>query len=514
MMRFPQLAFACLVAAAMPTAVTRGQDALPDSKKSVVVFDLQIAKMRSGKLFQKVGGAEIVSEIQKSERMDEIDLNKVDRIIGSASAPPSINAPNEMQPGDDVPFEFFVRVIFSDAEAAQKLYDDFAKKSIASEKNGRTYLRPDSNRDPGNISICRLDPKTMEMGTDFYVMQKSRNFRTAKLSEAWSKLPAHAIRVALDLDSIKSLVDEGTKMAADGAPPQAMMAFDIISKISSLSAAIDMEADPVIALSIEGKSEDEATNLNTIFGGLLSMAKGMGQQMVGGIPDPDVKNAATSVLGSLNAKQEGKMIRLDIPRPDGFEEAIVKGIAGAKKGAVASSRRNDMKQLALAVHNYHAAFRRFPWEPMENGNDNLSWRARLLPFFEQQEMYEQMDISKGHDEAPNSQFAMQMPAVFGDNGSKTTVYTIAHEESPTSFRDIIDGTSNTIMLIRAPAKAAWLSPTDLTIDEAMEVITSVPAGQSTTVAFFDGSVRDIDGGTNADTVRAMLTYNGLEIINH
>ena len=125
-------------------------------------------------------------------------------------------------------------------------------------------------------------------------------------------------------------------------------------------------------------------------------------------------------------------------------------------------------------------------------------------------MYEAMDISKAHNVAPNNQFAKQMPAVFAGPKEGTVVYTIAHESMPTSFRDIIDGTSNTIAMIQAPAAGGWMEPTHISIDDAIKAIQA--ADQPTIVGMYDGAVMELAPTTDANQLRALMTYNGGEVI--
>jgi len=59
---------------------------------------------------------------------------------------------------------------------------------------------------------------------------------------------------------------------------------------------------------------------------------------------------------------------------------------------------NNISQLALAVHNFHDHQRRFPYNTFvgawDNGGDapNWSWLARLMPYIEQEEPYQQGGI--------------------------------------------------------------------------------------------------------------------------
>lgn len=54
---------------------------------------------------------------------------------------------------------------------------------------------------------------------------------------------------------------------------------------------------------------------------------------------------------------------------------------------------NNLKQLALALHAYHASVGSFP--PGAIVENNLSWNVFLLPYIEQQNLYDQFDFSSG-----------------------------------------------------------------------------------------------------------------------
>ncbi|TWT98453.1 DUF1559 family PulG-like putative transporter [Stieleria varia] len=507
----------CLLLAIAATCLfvnSSNAQGLDSAKQSVVAFDIQIAKIRSGSLAQKMHFDDMIAEAQRNQRMNEVDLTKVDRIIGSVSAPEGIAAVAGMGRGDNLPMDFFVRILFSDAAGAEKMYQEFLGKSKVVEANGRTFLRPKTENDPQNISICRIDPKTIEFGTDGYVMQTTRNFRTDKLTATWNAMPNSPVRVAVDLDGAQALITEAVAMAQQQLPPQAMMFVDMVTKMSTLSIVADPDDSPMLLLTTTGKDAEAATAIEATLNGVLGMARVGGQQAVDSMKesDPELAAAGASILASLQAKRNDSVVTVEIQRPAGLEEALSAAITKARGTAQRMKGMNDVKQVALAIHNFEASYGRLPWAPLNDQSDDLSWRARVLPFVEQARLYDQLDMTKGAADAPNSQFADQMPIVFGADGSHSGIYTVSHDVMPSRFRDIIDGMSNTIMLIQTDGDVPWLKKGDLTIDEAVTVITSLPPGQSVNVGFYDGSVRAMDSSASADNLRAMMTYNGKEVI--
>jgi Protein of unknown function (DUF1559) len=58
--------------------------------------------------------------------------------------------------------------------------------------------------------------------------------------------------------------------------------------------------------------------------------------------------------------------------------------------------RNNLKQIALALHDYHQQYGVLPpaYVADASGRPMHSWRVLLLPFLEQQSLYDQYDFRK------------------------------------------------------------------------------------------------------------------------
>jgi len=90
---------------------------------------------------------------------------------------------------------------------------------------------------------------------------------------------------------------------------------------------------------------------------------------------------------------------------------LLPAVQQAREAARRSSCKNNMKQLGLALHNYHDVFRTFPVGAYRAQKAN--WRASLLPYLDQAPLFNQLDFSISLNSGTNgSILANQIITVF------------------------------------------------------------------------------------------------------
>jgi uncharacterized protein (TIGR03067 family) len=184
--------------------------------------------------------------------------------------------------------------------------------------------------------------------------------------------------------------------------------------------------------------------------------------------------------------------------------------------------RNNLKFMALAFHNYHATYNAFPTSkgaPMNRelseGEYPCSWRVALLPFIEQQQLFEQYNFKEPWDSEQNLKLLDKMPETYrrpSDPADSTmTGYvgfagenTILGVSEPKKIRDTIDGTSNTAMLVEAATQIPWTKPQDFSLDDL--VSTGLLSKDSLLVALADGSVQEMKPVT-AEWIKGVAIIN-------
>ena len=141
---------------------------------------------------------------------------------------------------------------------------------------------------------------------------------------------------------------------------------------------------------------------------------------------------------------------------------------------------NNLKQIAVAMFNYHDANRTFPpaYRAGKGGKALLSWRVLILPFVEQDALYKEFHLDEPWDSEHNKKLIERMPKLYRSPASHaapgmTNYLTVRGPNTAfpgdkgITVADITDGTSNTIMAVEVSDKKAviWTKPDDFEFDE-------------------------------------------------
>lgn len=201
----------------------------------------------------------------------------------------------------------------------------------------------------------------------------------------------------------------------------------------------------------------------------------------------------------------------------------------SREAARRSQCKNNLKQILLALHNYHDQYQAFPpaWTVDASGRRLHSWRTLILPFADQTPLYERIDLSKPWDDPVNAEAAKQTPSIYVcpsvefDPGRTVYVAMVGEEAFlrpvlPRAMSEITDGTSNTVAVIEVNKTQAvpWMAPQDA--DLAMFVGLKSPTDSHHTggghVGMADGTVRFLSSNLEEQTRQSLATVAGGEKI--
>src|SRR5438067_9812767 len=66
---------------------------------------------------------------------------------------------------------------------------------------------------------------------------------------------------------------------------------------------------------------------------------------------------------------------------------LLRAVQKAREAAARTKCSNNLKQLALAMHNHHDTVGVMPWGRSKGALDSPSWAVLVLPYIEQQTVY-------------------------------------------------------------------------------------------------------------------------------
>jgi hypothetical protein len=251
-----------------------------------------------------------------------------------------------------------------------------------------------------------------------------------------------------------------------------------------------------------------------------------------------VKRYATALLDAVPPRVEGTRAIMEFPTR-GSELAAMRSLATrATDAALESTRRNQrlnqFKELAIAMFNYYDKNKCLPAAAIRapDGRALLSWRVAVLEYMDSdaRSLYKQFHLDEPWDSPHNRTLIEKMPAVFADPDPKLkqlsregkTMYqvpsgadTIFHGDSGSTFQEILDGTSKTILLVEVePLRAVvWTKPEDWEVD-MRNPRRGVERDDRTyfIAAFADAHTSLLPVEISADDLRALLTRAGREVV--
>lgn len=188
--------------------------------------------------------------------------------------------------------------------------------------------------------------------------------------------------------------------------------------------------------------------------------------------------------------------------------------------AVGASDEEKMKSLLLAMYNFESIFKHLPATAGRRNRSEKphSWRVALLPILGHASLYQQYHFDEPWDSENNRKLLEKMPAIFTSkedstaaNGNTRFQMLIGNgaafdTSGSTEFRDITDGTSNTVAIVAASTSVPWTKPEDVLFTPGA-MLSKLDA--SRLVGMCDGSIRNLTE-VNEKTLTILATRAGGE----
>lgn len=193
---------------------------------------------------------------------------------------------------------------------------------------------------------------------------------------------------------------------------------------------------------------------------------------------------------------------------------------------------NNLKQIGLALHNYHESNGCLPPAAItdRNGRPLLSWRVAILPYLESSSLYSRFHLDEPWDSPHNLALLDPMPLVYacpsdatlkpGMTGYQAVIgpgTAFTPDLKSLRFPDFIDGLGQTLLVGESRGVVPWTKPEDLLLDRTIPLFDLGSHhgyhNNGFNALFADGSVRFLKKTITPSVLDALLTRDGHEAIS-
>jgi len=202
---------------------------------------------------------------------------------------------------------------------------------------------------------------------------------------------------------------------------------------------------------------------------------------------------------------------------------LLPAIQAAREAARRASSSMNLKHVVLATHTYHDSMQQLPLAADDSRGAPMSWRTQLLPYVEQNHLYDQYDPSQPWDSDVNRPVSdrkvmiYQSPNARSDSNEANYLAVVgpgtAFEGNQRQSFSSLKAPSQTIFFVEANEDRAvpWAEPKDLNYDPADPLAGLGKMRPGLFIAAFgDGAVQSIDNDIDPDVLRAMMSRDAAD----
>ena len=462
---------------------------------------------------------------------EPVDLNRIARAIGTK--PPVKTPGGEMTTGSDV-------AILAQSSTSLVL----GSRSVvvgypALPKEGRKVWTE-------ALKIAEKDILSAWLATDLRALplDVEASMRRSVWPFLQSLSGSELIGLSLRMEE-KSLLATATTLYKDGAAANASLEYwklqtELMRGFTKGGAGIASLA-PLAAAAIDTPSLRQLFGLDSpeAMDVLKSPAATMGfAYLTGWLVEQDeflekLKFQAKGNAVALSAKLSPVHVQSGLAVSAVLGGMMVPAIQKVRDAADRMTSQNNLKQIGIALHSYHDVMGTLPPAVVrdKNGKALYSWRVLILPYLEQDVIYKNWKKDEPWDSPHNKPLSDVVLKVYTlpgnpDGVSNRTPYRVfigkgtGFEElkrQPSKgirISDITDGTSNTIAVVEATETVPWAKPEELDFvaGKALPPL-GPPWRDEFNALLFDATVRFIPKTIKLQSLQAMITRNGGEIVN-
>lgn len=535
-MRFLKLSLSCIFILSLTTSLV-GQEA--NVQRDVNVRHIPKTAFASATIFPSELMAakqfealpyEVVTAWSKREM--GVDLMQAQQITAMVRTPDSVEALNQGPP------KWAAIMHFSSKQTLGGTMLEWLQKD---EQNGQIFI---GNARRGIPSFLVIDEKTIAIGDPSWFAELQGSGGDSTLGQLMkTELSAGGdVFAVVDMKRTRPLLAEMMKEIPTGIPPA-------IGRMKELPELLDSEL-----ISLDLKTGQLKLKMTAVDGTaaertkkILSQAMSFGADMAIGTAATQMDTNDTVQMAGLEYFQRlSALIQRDLePQVAGNDVtiemknasmAVIPTLVGMLLPAVqatrAAARRtvsmNNLRQMVLASLNYESAYMHFPLQANydDSGKPLLSWRVHILPFIEENQLYERFHLDEPWDSDHNKKLIKLMPDLYQSPTAnlpegKTVYLGVAGKDGifgpkKVGFGQISDGTSNTALVVEANEELAveWTKPQDYECDQKnpLKGLGGLQPG-GFLVGFADGSVQFLRSSMDPENWKWITQKNDGRVVN-
>ncbi|MHB1422030.1 MAG: DUF1559 family PulG-like putative transporter [Gemmataceae bacterium] len=486
----------------------------------MLACSIRVAELWSGDVLKSVRGKhkEIDQAAQDFEKLFGLSLEQVERLTLTIIGPPPVSREPVMIVRTVKPYEL------------AKVLDANTKLKPEKYKGETLYVSRE-------WAVYPLDDRTLaysEVAAELRTLiDRPRPKEKGNLADALQRAAEkHALVLGIN---VKQYYDssEGKPLPPDAEPFRPLFAARWVTLVA------DIGAESRLAATLHfGNDKDAKAAIKTAQSGLDLARAGVDQGIM--ILGKEKDNAAlVSMLKQLQAPlKDARIEREDVTLQTSVRARVDLTAMGAvlvqaqqrirEKNARIESA-NNLHNIGIAMQNYADTTGRFPTQATydKNGKPMLSWRVLILPYIEQQNLYNQFHLNEPWDSEHNKKLLAKMPKTYASPRDEKTVkeHTTHYQgfvgngaffEGKKGLRfpaDLPDGTSLTIMIVEASKAVPWSKPEDLPFDPAKPLPQlGLPGASGFMAVMCDASIRTFSHKITKETLRGAITRDGGEVL--
>lgn len=422
------------------------------------------------------------------------------------------------------------------------------------------------SRDPQGPSFFQPDNKTLVIGSQPMLRKlfasKSSASASSTNKEFFERIVAHQnddAYLALNFAAIRPLAQMALMTAGEQIPEEYRPYTELVNYLAAGELALNLNPGKPTTLNLFANSPEDAGKLVD----LVNQARDLGREkMREQIPrlaasEDIIEQATAEYLTRIDKKEYPPFL----PEPEGNQFSVfsvdnsgegfysqnpplvviavvgilvallLPAVQAAREAARRNQALNQMKQIMLSWHNYYDAKNEFPAQAISDadGKPLLSWRVAILPYIEEQALYEQFHLDEPWDSTHNMALIPQMPLIYADpssqldpNEGRSSFAGVTGEQMALTgdsdgrgFAEFTDGTSRSIIVVQVDDEHApiWTQPADWSPNQANPYAGLGGLHPNVTITgYADGHAGIISQEIDPDLLHALLTVDGGEVV--